>query len=166
MKRGDRILIDTNAILEAHRIGCWKALCGFFSMETVQRCVTECGEGDPFREHHIPVDIDELEGQVKIHTATPVMIAELAAQSGGAFADIHDGEKHLLAYTMTQANAYLLCSPDKDCMRVGMILDILKWYVSLEKIAEKSGCRRLALREQYTEKWHNDFCGKLRIEQL
>jgi len=112
MKRGNRILIDTNAILEAHRVGCWKALCGFFSMETVEWCI------------------------------------------------------NLLAYAMAQSNAYLLCSPDKDCMRVGMILDILRRFVSLEKIAENAGCRRLALRGQYTEKWHQSFCGKLKLDQL
>ena len=166
MKRGNRILIDTNAILEAHRVGCWKALCGFFSMETVEWCIIECGEGEQFRENRIPVEIDVLKRQVRIHSVSPLMIAELAVRSRGAFDSIHDGEKHLLAYAMAQSNAYLLCSPDKDCMRVGMILDILRRFVSLEKIAENAGCRRLALRGQYTEKWHQSFCGILKLDQL
>jgi hypothetical protein len=34
MKTGDRVLLDTMVIMEAHRISCWNGLRGFFLLET------------------------------------------------------------------------------------------------------------------------------------
>ena len=49
MERGSEVLIDTNAIIEAHRVQCWAAICGYFALETVGECVAECGTGDSDR---------------------------------------------------------------------------------------------------------------------
>lgn len=35
------VLVDTNVILESHRVGAWRALAGSYRVETVEDCVTE-----------------------------------------------------------------------------------------------------------------------------
>jgi len=42
---GKRVFVDTNVIIEAHRVGCWNALCGSFSIETVEKCLQEATSG-------------------------------------------------------------------------------------------------------------------------
>jgi hypothetical protein len=39
------VLVDTNVILESHRIGAWPALTGGYPVETVEDCVTETQTG-------------------------------------------------------------------------------------------------------------------------
>jgi len=167
MKQGDRVLIDTNAIIEAHRLGCWPALCGYFSMETVEECVAECATGDQFREGRVPIDVKQLKQQLTAaHPVDDAMLAGLAVTSCGASTGIDDGEKHLLAYAITQSGIYLLCSPDKACMRVGQILHLLERFTSLQRVAEKSGHLGLLYAAQYTEKWHRTYRSRLVLETL
>lgn len=166
MKRADRIFADTNAILAAHKYGCWKALCGYFTMESVEECMVECGTGDPFREGRINVDVALLREQMEIHPVSDLMILSLFQRSKGQSAGIDDGERHLLAYAITQPDVYFLCSPDKACMHVALTLNILDRFVSLEALATKAGMRKIPFRDPFNEKWHTAFCGKLRIEAL
>lgn len=39
------LLIDTNVILECHRVSAWKALSGGYILETVEKCVEETQNG-------------------------------------------------------------------------------------------------------------------------
>ena len=39
------VLVDTNVILEAHRVDAWRALTGGYRLETVEDCVTETQTG-------------------------------------------------------------------------------------------------------------------------
>ena len=43
------VLIDTNAIIEVHRVKCWNNLTSSFIMETVDECIIESGTGDSTR---------------------------------------------------------------------------------------------------------------------
>ena len=37
--KGQRVLVDTMVVIEAHRIGCWNALLHSFQIETVEQCI-------------------------------------------------------------------------------------------------------------------------------
>ena len=39
VKRGDKVLIDTMVIIEAHRVSFWNALVEAFNIETVETCL-------------------------------------------------------------------------------------------------------------------------------
>jgi hypothetical protein len=102
VKRGARIFADTNAIIAAHHYGCWNALCGYFSMESVEECMVECGTGNPLRWDRINLDVKLLRSQMAIHRVDDLMFLSLAQKSNGQSAGIDDGERHLLAYAITQ----------------------------------------------------------------
>ena len=39
------VFVDTNVILESHRVGSWRALTGGYGVETVEDCVVETHTG-------------------------------------------------------------------------------------------------------------------------
>lgn len=43
------VLVDTNAIIEAHRTGVWRALAGGYQVESVEDCVIETQTGFQWR---------------------------------------------------------------------------------------------------------------------
>lgn len=54
------VLVDTNAILEACRVGCWRALAARYAVETVEDCVTETQTGWQRRDPDRRVEVHEL----------------------------------------------------------------------------------------------------------
>ena len=49
------VFVDTNVILECHRVGSWRALTGGYRVETVDECVDET---EPVNDNETPrVDI-------------------------------------------------------------------------------------------------------------
>ena len=53
------VLVDTNVILEAHRVRSWRALVGGYRVETVEDCVTETQTS--FQRRQLERQIDEWE---------------------------------------------------------------------------------------------------------
>ena len=53
-------LVDTNVILESHRVGSWRALTGGYRVETVEDCVTETQTGFQQRRPERRIDAGEL----------------------------------------------------------------------------------------------------------
>ena len=51
------MLVDTNAIIEAHRTKSWRALTGGYAVETVEDCIMETQTG--FRRRRPELRIDE-----------------------------------------------------------------------------------------------------------
>ena len=43
------MLVDTNAIIESHRVRSWGALAGGYRVETVEDCITETQTGFQLR---------------------------------------------------------------------------------------------------------------------
>ena len=41
-----RVLVDTNVLFEAFRVGAWNRFGGAYSVETVEKCVEETQAGD------------------------------------------------------------------------------------------------------------------------
>ena len=160
MNNGDRILMDSNAIIEAHRTRCWSNLIAFFSIETVDMCARECATGaQQMHREYVPVDTNTLRENITVHEVTDAMRLQLVCQEPSA-ADIDDGEQDLLAFALTlPPEAYLVCSPDKACMKVAFKMGLIDRLVSLEALAERVGRRKLSLKRNYTEKWHREQCA-------
>jgi hypothetical protein len=167
MNKDDRVLIDSNAIIEAHRLRCWSNLFAFFSIETVEMCVLECASGSrQLHRDYVPVDTCALRQNAVVHTVNDVMRRELICQEPSAI-DIDDGERDLLAFAITlPPNAFLICSPDKACMKVAAKLGLLDRLVSLQALADRIGRGKLIFRRNYTEKWHRQQCTDILTELL
>ncbi|MBN2684469.1 MAG: hypothetical protein JXR40_04265 [Pontiellaceae bacterium] len=162
MKQNDRVLIDTNAIIEATRTGCWLNLIAFFSMETVDMCARECAEGRHSGNiNYTPVDTNLLRKQIPAHAVNDAMRAKLLFEEPAA-TDLDDGERDLLAFAITlPEHVCLICSPDKACMKVAAKLGLLNRLISLESLATKVGRKNLRLKRNYTEQWHRAICAEI-----
>lgn len=166
MERGSRVLIDSNAIIEAHRLRCWPNLLAFFSIETVDMCARECATGGQRHRDYVPVDTNALRGSIPAHEVTDAMRLKLVCKEPSAV-DIDDGEKDLLAYAITlPPNVFLVCSPDKACMKVASKMGMLERLVSLEALAERVGRRNLKFKRNYTQKWHRQQYADIFSELL
>lgn len=151
---GTVILVDTTLIIEAHKVGCWKALVNHFRIETVEKCAEECATGDPLRRDRVEIDPALLQRQVKIHKVPPSSFVSASLRSR-TFPNLDPGERELLAYAFNRSDddAWLLSSQDRACIRVGFELGLIDRFVSLEKMARSVGLNRIALKDHFTEQW-------------
>ena len=165
MNKGDRVLIDTNAIIEAYRLNCWNNLVAFFSMETVDMCAREAASGQQHR-NYVPIDTVALRNNIQVYAVTNAMRTELILKESSAV-DLDDGEKDLIAFAMTlPSNVFLICSPDKACMKVAAKLGLLDRLVSLQILAQRVGRGKLNFRRNYTEQWHRQQCAAIQMELI
>ena len=155
------VLVDTNVILEAHRVRAWRALAGGYRVETVEDCVTETQTGFQRRQPEQQIDVRELRASLgAIHSVGNQKRAELAIR-------IHDialdrGEESLWAHALSRGDAWVLCGPDKASLRCGVRLGFREHLVSLEGLLNSIGHRpRAALRTAYTRRWHERVLGEL-----
>ena len=152
------VLIDTNAIIEAHRVKCWNNLTSFFIMETVDECIMESGTGDSTREDYINVDVEHLRKSMLIHKTTQLEKAGFSLKYENA--DLLDmGERCLMAYALAKKDAWILCSPDKACVQAMCTLNFKNRTISLQELIDETGLnsKKLKLKEQYTKKWLKNY---------
>ncbi len=159
-----RIFIDSNAIIEAHRTRCWNVITGHHRIETVGKCVEECGTGEQDRDGYVKIDVEALRERIPI---LEVQIGEIIALELRLenLAGLDPGEKHLLAFAVTQQDAWWVCSPDNVCIRAAVILGIQDNLISLERIAEESGVN-ISFRDQYTKKWLRKKRSEILFEEI
>ena len=63
------VLVDTNVILESHRVGAWRALAGGYRVETSEDCLTETQTGFQRRRPEQRIDSEELrESLAAVHS--------------------------------------------------------------------------------------------------
>jgi hypothetical protein len=155
-----RVFVDTNVILEAVRINCWKQLCNRYAVETVDKCIEEARTGDPNDTSRIQVP-DELLTPALLarHPVSKVQIATLIL----AFPDcigLDAGEQHLLAHLHTRESArdvqVLLSTADRAAITSAGTIGWLDSLVALEAMAKKSGAGRQQLanlRRNFLDGW-------------
>lgn len=164
IETGAHVLVDTNVIIEAQRTGCWKVLCNHFRMDTVAKCLEECATGNPSAPGYVPVDIAALSRDLK---PKEIAIKELSALTlrypEAQYLDA--GERYLLAHAIALKEAYLLCSPDKMCVRAGFGLGLLDHFVALEELASASGAR-VELRGNFTTRFMEKVRTDIRLGLL
>ena len=147
------VLVDTNVILEAYRVGSWRALAGGYSVETVEDCVTETQTGFQRRRPERQIDARELRVSLgALHSVENLERAELAVRVHDIALDI--GEASLWAHALNRNDAWVLCGPDKASLRLGVRLGFRERLVALEGLLADVGDRpRKRLRTAYTSAW-------------
>lgn len=75
--RGTTVLVDTNAIIEAHRADGWSALTGAYPVETVEDCVTETQTGFQRRRAEQMIEASALRASLaSVHSVSNLERAE------------------------------------------------------------------------------------------
>jgi hypothetical protein len=154
LQAGQIVLVDTNAIIEAHRIGCWKALAGCFALHAVEKIVEETQTGFQNRRPEQQIDAAALRMSLSC-------IASITDEERADFNLRHrhppldPGERDLLIHAeRIGETAWLLNSPDMAVVRFAHTVGWLDRLVSLEAMADRSGFRRREpLKDNYTEAW-------------
>lgn len=154
VRRGDFILVDTNVIIEAHRVNCWPAMASQFKLITVEKVIEETQTGHQNRSPEQNVHEAELRaGFHQIRTVSRRQLAKIDLDYLGHGLD--DGEHHLMALASSLEDvAWLLNSPDKGTIRFCSRAGWLDRLISLEAMADTLGLphgRRL--RGNHTEGW-------------
>lgn len=94
MRHQGPVLVDTNVIIESHRVGSLSALTGGYSIETVEDCVMETQTGNHKRA--LACQIDEKELRFKLAAVHSVSNAErVNARIRVENIEIHTGELSL-----------------------------------------------------------------------
>ena len=160
------MLVDTNVIIEAHRIRAWRPLVGGHAVETVEDCVTGTQTGFQRRRREQQViDGSQLrESLANVHAVSDLERAELAVRVQGIALDL--GERSLWAHALRRAGSWVLCGPDKASLRCGVRLGFRERLVSLEGLLRDVGHRpKVALKRQYTREWLDHTLGQLVLEE-
>ena len=148
------VLVDTNAIIEAWRIDAWRALCGGYTLETVEECVIETQTGYQNRRPEQQIDRETLLAGLKaVHkVADADRAAALIRESEITMLD--EGEKALWAHALARPDAWVLCGPDKASLRIGVRLNLRDRLVALERLLDDAGFRpKTPLKGTYRQDW-------------
>lgn len=153
-KRGDIVLIDTNVILEAHRLNCWKPLSEYFQLHTVDKVIEETQTGYQNRRPEQTIDMTALQNSfAHIENITDLQIIEFDMVHQEIALD--DGEKALMIYahSLTQ-NAWFLNSPDKAVIRYACSKGWSDQLTSLGAMVKQLNLKiKQALKQNYTDSW-------------
>ena len=160
-RRQGIVLVDTNAILEAHRTGSWRALAGGYPVETVEDCVDETQTGFQLRRSELRIDANALRDSLNaVHPVGNRERAGLAVRITDIMLD--RGEASLWAHALSRTDAWVLCGPDRASLRYGVRLGFRERLVSLEELLDDVGYRsRTTLRPAYTKRWHKSVLGEI-----
>lgn len=153
--RGQRVLVDTNVIIEAHRTGCWTALTAHFAVETVDKIIEETQTGAQNRSPETHIDEAVLRSSLR-HVA--VITDEMRAQFHASFPSValDPGERDLVVYagSLSSKDLWMLNSPDMAAVRHAYSRGWLDRVVSLEAMnAQIKGRLGSGFRDNFTESW-------------
>ncbi|MDE0152935.1 MAG: hypothetical protein OXN23_03590 [Gammaproteobacteria bacterium] len=159
------ILVDTNTIIEAHRVESLEILVCNYRIETVEECVTETQTGFPNRPEEQQIDARALRSSLAIvHFVEDKEKAKLALQIQGIHLD--DGEEKLWAHALSRDDMWLLCGPDTASIHAGVRLGFRERLITLESLFNGIGHNpRIPLRDAYTERWLRRALDKLVLEE-
>ena len=153
MRHQGPVLVDTNVIIESHRVGSLSALTGGYSIETVEDCVNETQTGQHKRTRACQIDVFELRS--KLAAVHSVSDAERAnARIRVEDIEIERGELSLWAHAIGRCDDWKFCGPDFASIRFGMRLGFGDHIMSLEKLLKDVGFRKkISLKEHYKQNW-------------
>jgi len=165
LNRADQVLLDTNVILEAHRVGCWRAIASEFQLITVEKVIEETQTGHQNRAPEQNVDEAALrEGLHHVAVVTREQLAAIDLEYPDHGLD--DGEHHLVAFaaTLGAQPVWMLNSPDKGTIRLCSRANWLDRLVSLQAMSDTLGLPHgKQLRGNYTQSWLETQINPLRF---
>lgn len=164
--RGDLILLDTSAIIEANKLKFWNALEKGFQLETVRKCIDEIKAGNFRGGTRITIDVNRLAKGIVVREVNREMLTSAVLASDGKLGHVDLGERDLIAYAFSRPEGSLFISAqDKACIRVGGVLGLLDRFISLEEMAVTVGVRT-SLDLQFTKKWLLNMKTQFRLGTL
>ena len=99
------VLVDTNVIIESHRVNSWRALTGGYRVETVEECVAETQAGASRRRPAQRIDETALRDSLSaLHSVSNVQRAELTLRKQDIALDI--GEESLWAHALSRTPGF------------------------------------------------------------
>jgi len=164
MKRGDEVFVDTNVIIEAHRVRGWKALTAAFKLVTAAKCVEEAATGDRRRGGYVEVDVDNLQKTATVCQPDPTEATKLVMELPPGLT-LDPGERDLLACVRNRPGVWWVCSPDGAAVRAAHALGFLDQMVSLEHLLQTAKIRT-GLQPQFMEKWLSGVRTRLKLDSL
>lgn len=154
-KKGDIVLIDTNVILEAHRVSCWRALSEYFSLHTVDKVIEETQTGYQNRRPEQTIDESELKVTFKhIEMISDLQVIQFDMSNPKGL-PLDDGEKALIIYAhMIDKNFWFLNSPDKAAIKYACTCGWGDGIVSLEAMSKHLKLSlKQPMKQNFTESW-------------
>lgn len=147
------VYVDTNAIIEAARTGCLKAILNQYDVRTVEEVRRESLHVPKDRRTYVKVDEAVFRSQVNVCTVKEVDLLKAAVKAPGLMA-LDKGERDLLAHvaTMEDPGVWVLTTADRAAVRTACALRIDARLVSLEELAAGSG-QKTKLGEWFTKNW-------------
>ena len=160
------VFVDTNVILECHRVGSWRAFTGGYRVETVEPCVRETQVGVQRRRKEQRISKDRLlERLAAVHSVEDRELAELAVRTLGIHLD--EGEPALWAHAIGRDDDWVFCGPDAASLWAGIRLEFRERLRSLEGLLKDVGHRpRAPLREHDTERWQRQKLNEMAIYEM
>jgi hypothetical protein len=158
------ILVDTNCIIEAHRVSAWRALSSGYRLETVEKVVEETHTGFQRRDPAQQIDQTQLRASLAaIHTVERAQELRLRLTLMDHDIDLDAGEFALWAHMPGRSDVWLLCGPDKASLKFGVRMGFRDRMISLEQLLQDAGMARtrLPLRENFTKAWLDRTLGEL-----
>jgi hypothetical protein len=161
------VLLDNCAISACIKVGCWNALVGRYSLETVEEVASEAATGGQHREIIDPTDFRK---RVAVHVvARKDRLASLAEHTdlGG----LDGGERDLWVHALGRKDGWILCGPDIASIRFGVRAGYGDRLISLEELLAKAGYTpKIKLDEHQTKQWLakkvSEFSTELIFEKL
>lgn len=132
------ILVDTNIIIEAVRVGCWSALTAHYRVETVSKCCEEARTGNRRRAGYIEVTEEDLRTRLTVHRVSDIDLAHLVLQDAESFR-LDDGERHLWAHGLQRTDEWWVCCCDHAAVNAAVRLGWRDRLVSLEELTNHAG---------------------------
>jgi hypothetical protein len=169
-----RVLVDTNAIFPAVKVGEWNRLCGYYQVETVAAVVAETQNGNVNRPGYVPVDESMLIKTLhKIHEVCTHDRAVFQLKLLERRIVLDPGELDLLAHVYSHekvtSNLLILTMADRAAVRTCCAFGWEDNLVSLEKLLEDAGSPRAATRRleyHHGEKWLSSVRTDFRMQLL
>lgn len=160
------VFVDTNVILECHRVGSWRALTGGYRVETVDECVDETQAGAQRRRKEQDIDQDRLKDELAaVHSVEDRDLAALAVCTLGLHLD--EGEEALWAHAIGRDDDWVLCGPDAASLRCGVRLGLRERLRSLEGLLKDlNHCPSIPLRAHYTERWQRQRLHEITFDEM
>lgn len=164
MERGVIVLVDTNIIIEAFRVRCWKAITSHYVVETVEKCYEEALTGDPLRPGYVKVDPEEFrKGLRNRHNVVNIERMKLSLRATSANS-LDAGERDLLAHACNRTDAWSVSCADRAAVNTALTLGWETNIVSLEQLTQFAGAKP-TLKHNFTERWLSEVRTTFKLAQ-
>ncbi len=166
VRPGNSVIVDTMVIIEAHRMGVWRALTSGYQVETVEECVTETQTGFQLRRKEQDIDVSLLRDSLAaVHEVSTRELVELEIRIAGIYLD--RGEKSLWAHALGRDDNWFLCGPDRASLRCGVRLGFRERIISLEELLRTVGHRPgKSLGDHFTKVWLERSLSMIVVDEL